>query len=99
MGAVLSARHGLLHYADGLLLALAEYWRVMRLEKELFLGSGLLLVGLLNFESGKYCDGNTADYLSCTRPATYYYFDTFGILLIIAGVFLVMLWLLRRKEQ
>lgn len=72
--------------------------RLIAREADLFLGNALLLIGLLNFESDKYCDGNTADYLSCTRPSTYYYFDWLDILLIVVGSTLVLAWLLKRRS-
>ena len=67
-------------------------------ESDLFLGVAVFLVGLLGFESGRYCDGNSADYLSCTRPATYYFFDAPHTILIILGAFLVMVWFLRTRR-
>ncbi len=67
-------------------------------EFDLFLGNALLLIGLLSFESDKYCDGNTADYLSCTRPSTYYYFDWLDILLIIIGSTLIIAWFLKQRR-
>jgi len=70
--------------------------RLMWIEGELFLGTILFCTGLLGFESDKYCDGNSADYLSCTRPATYYYFDAIDIALITIGIIFVILWLLKR---
>lgn len=67
-------------------------------EIDLFLGIALFCVGLLGFESGRYCDGNSADYLSCTRPATYYFYDAPHTILIILGVFLIMMWVLRDRR-
>lgn len=67
-------------------------------EFDLFLGNALILIGLLSFESDKYCDGNTADYLSCTRPSTYYYFDYLDIALIILGSTLVIAWFLKQRR-
>ncbi len=75
-----------------------EYSVIVRREAELFGGAALTLVGLLNFESDKYCDGNTASYLSCTRPATYYYFNGFEIALVVIGVFLILIWYLRHLD-
>ena len=75
-----------------------EYTRIIAREKEIFLGSALLLLGLFNFNSSRYCDGNSADYLSCTRPATYYYFDAIDIVCIILGVFFVLVWFLKRRQ-
>lgn len=72
-----------------------EYAQITAKEKELFFGVALFCVGLLSFEHGKYCDGNAADYLSCTRPATYYYFDDMDITLVIAGIFFILLWVLK----
>ena len=73
-------------------------WKIIKREGDLFGGTFLLLLGLLNIESGKYCDGNTADYLSCTRPTTYYYYNGLEIALIIIGVFLILLWFQKRKQ-
>lgn len=73
--------------------------RIMVREKDLFIGSGLFLLGLLNFESSKFCDGNTADYLSCTRPSTYYYFDALDITCIVLGVFFILLWIMKRRYE
>ena len=77
---------------------LMEYVSVMRRELELFLGSGLLLIGFFNWSSGKYCDGNTADYLACTNPVTYYYYDAFAIGLIVVGAFLTLIWLVKNRK-
>jgi hypothetical protein len=71
---------------------------VVRREIQLFLGSALIIVGFFGFESGKYCDGNTADYLSCTRPSTYYYYDYIDLTCLILGVTLVLLWNLKRRS-
>ncbi len=73
------------------------YARIIAREKEIFLGAALTLIGALNFNSARYCDGNTADYLSCTRPATYYYFDAFDTTLIVLGVFFILIWCLKRR--
>lgn len=67
-------------------------------EFDLFLGNALLVVGLLSFESDKYCDGNTADYLSCTRPSTYYYFDYLDIILVVIGATIVLAWFLKQRR-
>ncbi len=67
-------------------------------ESDLFLGAALFLIGLLGFESGRYCDGNSADYLSCTRPATYYFYDAPHTILIVLGVFLILLWFVRARR-
>ena len=75
-----------------------ENVHIIRRESDLFLGTFLFLVGLLNFHSGRYCDGNAADYLSCTRPVTYYYFSWLEMILIVLGIFLVMLWFLKRQR-
>lgn len=77
---------------------LSSSWRTIMRHKELFAGIGFTLVGLLSFNSDKFCDGNTADYLSCTRPSTFYYFDWLDITLIVAGVFLALIWYLRDRE-
>ena len=73
--------------------------RYLLLETELFLGTALFAIGLFGFESDKYCDGNTSDYLSCTRPSTFYYFDWLDITLIVLGLFLVIIWVLKTRES
>ena len=60
-------------------------------------GVFLLTLGLLNFRSDRYCDGNQAEYFSCTRPTTYYYYEPWAIIVIIFGVLLLTLWWLRRR--
>ena len=78
---------------DGLGEKIHIIWR----EFELFLGSTLILLGLLSFKADKFCDGNTADYLSCTRPSAFYYFPALDKGLIILGVILVLVWVVKRK--
>jgi hypothetical protein len=89
----------LLSTGDDFLDWLADRLHIIIHEKDLFLGTLLFLLGLLNFHSGKYCDGNTADYLSCTRPVTYYYYSWLEVVLVIFGVFMIMLWFLRRERK
>ena len=69
------------------------------LSGRLFLGIALSLVGFLSLASDKYCDGNAANYYTCTRPATYYYYPWWAILLIVIGSFLIVLWFLRRQRS
>lgn len=76
-----------------------RYGAIVRRESELFLGAALIVIGLMNFENGKNCDGNTTDYLSCTRPSTFYYFTWWEILFVVAGVFLIVIWLLERNSR
>jgi hypothetical protein len=78
--------------------ALQENLRMMLREADLFIGVIFTLLGLLNWSSAKYCDGNTSDYLSCTRPATYYYYGALEITLIIVGVLLVVIWALKQRK-
>ena len=73
--------------------------RVIKREVQLFVGMAFLLVGFFHFKSGKYCDGNAADYLSCTRPSTYYYYGGLEIILLILGSFLVVLWFLKSRAR
>jgi hypothetical protein len=87
------------HLFDLFLDALGGYGRIMRRESELFFGMGLVLIGFLNFQNGKNCDGNSADYLACTRPSTFYYYSWVEITLIVLGTFLILLWLLRLQER
>ena len=81
-----------------LLDALAEDARIIRQEADLFSGMIIFLLGFLNWSSAKYCDGNSSDYLSCTRPATYYYYGAFEIVLIMFGVVLLLLWFVKRRH-
>lgn len=73
--------------------------KVIAKESDLFLGTALFLIGLLGFESARYCDGNSADYLSCTRPATYYFYDAPHTILIVLGVVLILTWWVRKNER
>ncbi len=84
---------------ESIIDAVGEYIGVIVREKELFLGAALSLIGLFSFESDKFCDGNTANYLSCTRPSTFYYFDALDITLIVIGVFLLLIWFLKQSKR
>lgn len=84
---------------DRSLEALARDAIIIQREADLFLGATLFLVGLLGFESARYCDGNLNDYISCTRPATYYYFDTLDIVLIVLGIFFMLIFHFKHKER
>lgn len=72
--------------------------RTIAAESSLFIGVALTLIGLLSFHSDKFCDGNSADYLSCTRPSTFYFYSPLEIAMIVLGVFLIMLWVLHRRR-
>ena len=84
---------------DRLVSAGEEDFRVLKREAGLFFGIVLTLVGLMNFQNGKNCDGNTADYLSCTRPSTFYYFGWIEIVLVLVGAFFIVLWFLKRRQK
>ena len=86
------------HLFNSFLDRLAHFIEVLSKEIELFVGTALVLIGLFSFESDKFCDGNTADYLSCTRPSTYYYFGSLDIFCIVLGTFLILFWVLRSRE-
>lgn len=79
--------------------AFGENLRTMRKEMNLFLGAALTVLGMLNWSTGKYCDGNTADYLSCTRPTAYYYYSWFSVTLVLIGVLLVLVWFVRNRKS
>lgn len=64
----------------------------------LFLGVALICIGILSFQSGRYCDGNTSSQYVCTRPATYYYYPFWAVALTVLGSMLVILWTLRRPR-
>jgi hypothetical protein len=67
-------------------------------DASLFIGVALTLVGLLSIEADKFCDGNTADYLSCTRPSTYYFYSPLDIAIVVVGVFLILIWVRSRRD-
>ena len=102
-GHVMRARKGVwgfvLWAGDRLVDWLEERLRILIIEKDLFLGTLFFILGFLNFHSGKYCDGNSADYLSCTRPVTYYYYTWWEIALVILGVFLILIWFVQRNRR
>ena len=84
---------------DRLVDVVGEDLEIIRREIDLFLGMALIVLGVFNFRTGKYCDGNATDYLSCTRPSAYYYYGFFEIFLIIVGVFLFTLWFFKRSKR
>ncbi len=69
----------------------------MVLHARLFVGLAFMVVGLLSFTSDYYCDGVGTRMAGCTRPATYYYYPWWAVLLIVLGAFLLTLWLLRAR--
>ena len=79
--------------------AVERDFAIMRRESSLFLGLTLLLLGILNWSVGKYCDGNTGDYLSCTRPEAYYYYGAFQTGLIILGALLIAVWFMKNHSH
>lgn len=87
------------HWLDHLMDLAEDNWDIIRREADLFFGAALVLLGLFNFQSGKYCDGNAADYLSCTSPTTYYYYGALEIALILIGVFFILLWFFKRAQR
>lgn len=70
----------------------------LRQEIDLFLGASFFILGILNWSSAKFCDGNSSDYLSCTRPAVYYYYGSFEIVLVLLGTLLVLRWFVQHKN-
>jgi hypothetical protein len=73
------------------------YRSIARREAELLVGVIFMVTGLMNFSSDRYCDGNPADYFSCTNPTTYYYYDWVTIALVTTGAMLIVLWWLRHR--
>jgi len=67
-------------------------------QSRLFIGIAMLGVGILAFQSDKYCDGNPSTYAACTRPSTYYYYPWWAIALVVLGSFSVVLWFLRKRN-
>ena len=67
-------------------------------QSRLFIGIALLSIGVLLFQSDKYCDGNPSTYAACTRPSTYYYYPWWAIVLVILGSFSIVLWFLRKHN-
>lgn len=76
-----------------------EHLLLMRKNSELFFGIALFLFGVFNFSNGKYCDGNPADYYSCTNPSAYYYYGSFAITLAVLGAFCIAIWFLKKSER
>jgi len=89
----------ILYFCDLLIDAFIEHVKIIKRNFGLFLGMALFMIGLFGFESGKYCDGNSADYLSCTRPSTFYFYDPLHIAFLVAGAVLVAVWFLRRRSN
>jgi hypothetical protein len=84
---------------DEIVDAIVDSAKVIQSEGRLFMGLALSVIGLMDFSNGKYCDGNAADYLSCTRPTVFYYYGTFEIVLVVIGVMLVVVWSLKRWQK
>jgi hypothetical protein len=84
---------------DEMVDALVDSVKVIQSEARLFVGVLFTIAGLMNFSNGKYCDGNAADYLSCTRPTVYYYYGAFETFLVIVGVTLVLVWYFKRQQK
>jgi hypothetical protein len=78
---------------------LADDLIVLAKNMRLFLGTALVLIGVLSIASDRYCDGNTSSYYACTRPSTFYYYPWWAILTITLGSFLIVLWFLRRRQK
>ena len=89
----------ILFIADKALESSIANVRIMWKEFDLFFGTALVIIGLFSFNTGRYCDGNSAEYLSCTRPSAYYYFNGFDILLLMLGIFFILLWFQKNKQQ
>lgn len=88
----------LLYVADRFGAWCASRARVVWRNSDAFLGLFLLLVGVLNIHAARFCDGNSADYLSCTRPAVYYFYSGIDSALIIAGAFLLLIFRFSRPR-
>jgi len=71
---------------------------IIKREGDLFFGVLLTTIGIFHFRSDKFCDGNSVDYLSCTRPTSYHYYGGLEIFLIVVGSFFILLWFLKRRR-
>ena len=80
---------------DGIVQDVSYMWHNARV----FLGSGLVLIGLLNISADRFCDGSTNTHIACTRPTTYYYYSEVAIISIVIGSFLILLWFLRKGSR
>lgn len=58
----------------------------------LLVGALLMVVGLMSFESGRYCNGSPHDTYACVNPDTYYYYPVWTIVAVALGVLLLLLW-------
>ena len=74
-------------------------WHIIRREGDLFFGVALIVWGVMNIQSNKFCDGNGADYLSCTQPTTYYYYGALETTLVLIGTVFVILWFFKHKRK
>ncbi len=87
------------NFSEGLMRWMSVNVRIILHEIDLFIGTVLLTIGLFSFESDKYCDGNTSEYLACTRPSTFYYFSSLDILFITVGLFFILIWFLKDRAD
>lgn len=70
----------------------AREWAILAGEGRLYLGIALTLAGVMNFEAGRFCDGNTLDSIACTRPVVYYEYPWWAVALTIVGALLLAGW-------
>ena len=91
-------QHRIVRLFDGTLDVIARDIAIVKREGDLFFGVILTAVGLFNFRSDKFCDGNSVDYLSCTRPSSYHYYGGFEITLIVIGIFFILLWFQKKRH-
>lgn len=95
------SRHtrGVARFGDYVLDAVIRRLAVLWTHVDVFAGSALAVIGILGFDAGKYCDGNTADYLSCTRPAVFYYYSAFDVMCVVVGVWCITFWCVRGMRE
>lgn len=98
-GALSMVWHAMVYTFDNLIDSTLRNLEIMWREFDLFFGALLFFSGLFGFSADKFCDGNTADYLSCTRPTAYYFYDKFHLFLILVGAVFVLLWMLKRFRR
>jgi len=85
-------------FSSGIFSQMASVAFLVKKNAVLFFGNALFLLGVFGFSRGKYCDGNTADYLDCTNPAVYYHYGPMALAAILLGAFFITVWFLKKSD-